>query len=431
MRYDSDINVQRQHVPKKGVAIIMSRHVLMISLDATDDTDVDFLMGLPCFSSLCRHGTLVREVDSVLVSNTYVIHSSIITGTYPYRHGITENLLTQPGKKHPDWHWNAADIHTPTLYNKAADAGLNVCSIFYPVTCGARIRWNFPEVPGELSLFRRAVKLFGGGSPGFILSSLLHDAKQLRHLSEPYLDNFTTKIACRAIRQKEPDLLLLHLIDVDEHKHRFGPGSPQVKDALRRLDTRLHQLMDAAMSTWKDDEISFLIFSDHGCLKVDEAVDPNDWLKSAELIHGNGRRPEDYDAFFHNAGGTAFLKLLNPAKRTVVLQAVPDFLNSPSAGRRLTEEEMRLSGMDGVFLCGIEAADGYCFGDKAVKGQHGYGLQREGYHPFYLASGAGITNGQVIKGGTVMDLCPLAADLLGIPLWEMDGTNRVMKGARP
>jgi Uncharacterized proteins of the AP superfamily len=402
----------------------------MISLDATDDTDVDFLMELPCFSSLCRQGTLVREVNSVLVSNTYVVHSSIITGTYPFRHGITENLLTQPGKKHPDWHWNAADVHAPALYNKAADAGLSVCSIFYPVTCGARIRWNFPEVPGELSLFRRAVKLFAGGSPGFILSSLFHGAKQLHHLTEPYLDNFTTKVACRAIRQKEPDLLLLHLIDVDDHKHRFGPGSPQVKDALRRLDARLNQLLDAATRTWKNDDICFLIFSDHGCLKVNEAADPNDWLKMAGLIRGDGRQPEEYDAFFHNAGGTTFLKLLNPAKRAVVLQILSDFLNHPSAGRRLSEKEMQLSGMAGSFLCGIEAADGYCFGE-AVRGQHGYGLQRKGYHPFYLAAGAGIVPGRVIKGGSVMDLCPLAADLLGIPLWEMDGTDKVMEGVKP
>lgn len=405
----------------------MSRHVLMISLDAVDDTDVDFLIKLPGFASLCRRGTLVRKVNSVLVSNTYVIHSSIITGTYPFRHGIMENLRTQPGREDPDWHWDAADIQTPTLYGKAADAGLNVCSIFYPVTCGAPIRWNIPEVPGKMSLLSRAVKLFGGGSPGFIMSALFHDAHRLRHLSEPYLDDFTTHIACRAIKQKKPDLLLLHLIDVDDHKHHFGPGSPDVKEALRRLDTRLNQLIDAAEKTWKDDEVSFLIFSDHGCLSVNETVDPNDWLKAAGLIHGEGRRPEDYDAFFHNAGGTAFLKLLNPEKEADLLRMLPDFMSKPSAGRRLTEEEMQLSGMDRGFLCGIEAADGYSFGGP-VKGQHGYGLRREGYHPFYLAAGSGIAAGNVLSGGSVMDVCPLAADMLGIPLWEMDGRDRVMEG---
>ncbi|TGA98297.1 alkaline phosphatase family protein [Sporolactobacillus shoreae] len=400
------------------------KHLLMVSLDAVDNSDVDFLMQLPHFSSLCERGTLAREVESVLVSNTYVVHSSIITGRYPNSHGITENLLTQPGKDNPDWHWDSADIKVPTLYEKADEAGLSVCSIFYPVTCGANIRWNFPEVPGKISFLERAVKIFKGGTPGFILSSLLHYGKYLRHISEPYLDNFTTQAACGAIHRNNPDLLLLHLIDVDDHKHRFGPGSPQVHDALRRHDDRLGLLIDAVKNTWPDEEVSFLIFSDHGCLKVHSNFDPNDWLRQYGLIHGAARQPEDFDAFFHNAGGTSFLKIVNSEKKADAVRAVSALLQELPVKRMLTEEEMQISGMAAQFYCGIEASEGYCFGEEE-KGQHGYGLLRKNYWPFYLASGSGIAKNKVIKGGCVTDICPLAANILDLPLWAMDGQDRL------
>lgn len=402
------------------------KHLLMISLDAVDDTDVNLLLTLPHFSTLCKQGTLTRKVDSVLVSNTYVVHTSIITGTHPNKHGIHENLWTQPGKSDPDWHWDSADIKVPTLYEKAGEAGLSVCSIFYPVTCGAKIRWNFPEVPGKMGLASRAARIFRGGSPGFIFTSLFQNMKYLKHIAEPYVDDFTTQAAVRAIRSKRPDLLLLHLIDVDDHKHRFGPGSKEADDAVRRQDRRLGMLIQAMKETWPEDEAAILVFSDHGCLNVHTAVDPNDWLRQRGLIHGSGHRPEDFDAYFHNAGGTAFLKIVKREKREETLSALANILQELPAKRMLTPEEMHSSGMSEEFYCGIEAAEGYCFGAEE-KGQHGYSLMRENYWPFYLAAGPEIPAGIVKEGGGVVDICPAAAHILGLPLWPMDGRDRLME----
>ena len=205
----------------------------MISLDAVAGGDVDFLLGLPNFSALRARGTLVREVDSVCVSNTYPAHTSIITGMYPDKHGVIENVRTQPGKANPDWRCDSQDIRVPTLYGMAAREGRSSCSVLYPVTCGAGIRWNFPEIPGERNPARLAARTLRGGSSGFILGSLRRNWKYLRQLAEPGLDDFSTRAALYAIGHYRPDLLLLHLIDADDQKHRFGPGSEQAKAALR------------------------------------------------------------------------------------------------------------------------------------------------------------------------------------------------------
>ncbi|MCO7124469.1 ectonucleotide pyrophosphatase/phosphodiesterase [Sporolactobacillus shoreicorticis] len=396
----------------------------MVSLDAVSTTDINTLKKLPNFSRLASHGTLVRNVQSVFISNTYPCHSSIITGVHPDRHGLIENTMSQPGNSAPNWRRDAHSVKAPKLYDQAAEIGMDVCSIFYPVTCGAKIKWNFPEVPGKMGILKRAAAILKGGSSWFILSSLWRNRNYLKKIAEPYLDDFTTHIALDALSQKKPDLLLLHLLDADDHKHRFGPDSQEASDALIRLDARLGRLTDAAFQAWGEENTAILVFSDHGCLNVHTSIDPNDWLRADGLICRAKDGSEHYDAFFHNGGGTSFLKILNASAKEAVLQHFSDYLSLPSVKRKLSDEEMNVSGLNQEFLCGIEAADGYSFGEP-VKGSHGYSLAHDDYQPFYLAAGPGIGKNEVTEGGCIVDICPLAADLLGIPLWSMDGKNRL------
>lgn len=396
----------------------------MISLDAVSTRDVDFLRTLPNFSQLCARGTLVRNVQSIFPSNTYPCHSSIITGVHPRTHGLIENVFTQPGTDDPDWRRDTRLLTVPTLYEKAAEYGCKVCSIFYPVTCGAPIKWNFPEVPGHLSLAERISVTLRGGSPWFILSSLLKNGSHLKKMAEPYIDEFTTHIALNAVKKKT-DLLLLHLLDVDEHKHHNGPDSAAVKDALKRIDNRLGLLVRQAEQYWGKENTAFILFSDHGCKSVRQSMDPNDWLRESGLIYEEHSNNETrYDAFFHNAGGTAFLKIYNPQASGPADSLLEELTNKPEVRRLVTKNELAISGLDQEFIAGIEAADGFSFG-QPVKGAHGYCLDHEDYQPFYLAVGNDISENMVTSGGCIIDICPLAARLLGIPLWPMDGRDRL------
>ena len=88
----------------------------------------------------------------------------------------------------------------------------------------------------------------------------------------------------------------------------------------------------------------------------------------------------------------------------------------------LTQEEMRISGAAQEFDMGFSASAGYSFGEK-LKGQHGYTLDRERYFTFYLAAGTAVPAGQTKIGGSLLDICPLAVDLLGIPSWSMEVHN--------
>ena len=131
------------------------KRLLMISLDAVSSDDLVLLQEMPNFAALCKRGTLVRNVDSVFISNTYPAHTSIITGTQPCMHGVCDNVYFIPGRKPQKWRVNSQEIKVPTLYQKAKQAGKTIGSILYPVTGNAAIDWNFPEIAEKMGMIKR------------------------------------------------------------------------------------------------------------------------------------------------------------------------------------------------------------------------------------------------------------------------------------
>ncbi|OEF98171.1 alkaline phosphatase family protein [Desulfuribacillus alkaliarsenatis] len=401
------------------------RRLLMISLDAVSSDDLEILQELPNFSKLRKKGTLVRDVKSVLISNTYPAHTSIITGTHPNKHGVIDNTLLLPERKSAKWRYHTGDIKVPTLFHKAKEQGLTTCSILYPVTGSAKIDYNILEIAGEMNPLKRAYIMLRHGSARYLISNLLRFRKYIKGIGQPALDDLTTAVAADGLVRYKPNLLALHLIDTDMQKHRYGINSEQTLESLHRQDERLGILMDALEKSGTSDKTSIIIFSDHDSLPVHTGINPNNFLIEQGIIQQTKDKLNRYDAYFHNAGGTTFLKLYNPKAEHGVRQAIDLFLKEPYVARKLTNEEMQVSGMDKEYMVGIEATDGYYFGKPGYKAQHGYALERAGYTPFYLAVGKGIQQGEALSGGCITDICPLAANMLGIPLWDMDGINRL------
>jgi predicted AlkP superfamily pyrophosphatase or phosphodiesterase len=397
----------------------------MLSLDAVSSDDISLISKFPNFSKLLAMGTIVNNVSSVFVSNTYPCHTSIITGMLPKCHGINDNLYLSPERKIQKWRCDSRKIKEQTLYEKAHQAGLKTCSILYPVTGKAKIDWNFPEIAEKMCTLKKLFYMLRFGSKGFIISTLFRFGKQFKGTSQPALDDFSTAVAADAIIRHKPDLMMLHLIDTDEQKHLHGPGSEQAASSLERHDKRIGILLDAMEKSGTLSETGIIIFSDHGCLPVHTTVNPNAFLEKCGFISKKSGVLQSYDAFFHLTGGTAFLKLFNEKKKNELLTFSKTLLNESCISRLVAKTEMKSSGMGDDYLFGIQAADGFSFGEDDYKGQHGYCLDREGYFPFYLAVGNNIESGGNLTGGCITDICPLAADMLGLKKWNTDGKNRL------
>ena len=88
------------------------KKLIIISLDSLSEEDLEYLKLQENFKSLLPQGTLVTKVIPPFVTNTYPIHTSVITGCYPEKHGIIDNLVHDPGNDKPEWHWYRKYIKT-------------------------------------------------------------------------------------------------------------------------------------------------------------------------------------------------------------------------------------------------------------------------------------------------------------------------------
>ena len=393
----------------------MTQKLILISLDAVGDHDLELLLEHRAFRQLRAEGTMVRDVDSIFVTNTYPIHACIQTGVSPFRHGIIENDIQDPNKKHWPWRFHVRHLTAPTLPDRATRSGKTVCSIMFPVTGGANIRYNFPEIPGNVSLAKRIALTLRNGRPGFILSCMLRFMKQMLSAGG-HADDMIVSIAERMIERKPFDLMMLHLLDVDSTKHRFGPYSDEAKDALLRTADRVDRILQAISSSPDASQYSVVVFSDHSCLPVHTAVHPNTMLKAADI------HPDE--AFFHSAHGCCFLRINTPEPSEKIVDFLSVFSSTPGVKRQLTDDEMHTSGADSQFYCGYAAEAGYVFGQFA-KGQHGYTLDNDKYKTFYFAKGPSIAAGQELQGGSLLDICPLCCDILQLEQWPMEGHNTI------
>src|SRR5579883_2993360 len=102
---------------------------------------------VPELRSFLKQGSYADGVVGVLPTVTYPSHTTLITGVWPAKHGIYANTLFAPlDKAKMAWYWFAEDLKVPTLYNAAMAAGRTTAAIQWPVTVGAKVTWNIPEV---------------------------------------------------------------------------------------------------------------------------------------------------------------------------------------------------------------------------------------------------------------------------------------------
>ena len=92
-------------------------------------------------------GAYASRVRGVLPTLTYPSHTSLLTGASPAKHGIYGNTTFDPLLRNQrGWYWYAEDIKVPTLWDAAAAAHLKTANIYWPVSVGANITYNLPQM---------------------------------------------------------------------------------------------------------------------------------------------------------------------------------------------------------------------------------------------------------------------------------------------
>ena len=419
--------------------------LVVISIDGLHPSSVleaDRLgLRLPNLRRFVSEGSFARGVKGVLPTVTYPSHTTIVTGVPPSRHGILYNGPFDPlGKNREGWYWYAEDLRVPTLWDVAAEAGLTVSNVDWPVTVGAGIRWNIvqfwrTDVPDAVD-DRKLSRLLS--TPG-----LMAEAEKVLG---PYPSGYAYDIAADrrrvafntwVLETKRPRLHFTYFSALDEELHLTWPGSPSAGRVLEELDGLVGQVRSAAEQVGGGRAVVAVV-SDHGHVRTTRELRLNEALRAAGLVFLNERgRTTGYKAFGWGSGGSTAIMLKDPAdettRRTVksILDGLSGLPDSPIL-RVLDGEGARAEGgfPDAAFVVGVKPdvristrMEDPVLGPGLPEGEHGYLPEVREMDASFFIAGPGIPAGRDLGRIDMRDMAPTFAALLGLRLPDAEGRN--------
>lgn len=425
------------------------RKVIVLSFDALGARDWTVLKQYPNFNKLIANGQYSRQVRSVYPSLTYPAHASVLTGKMPRKHGIVSNTKLQPMRIKPDWFWHHKEIHGKTLFSEAKKKNLSVASILWPVSAGAPIQYNMPEIfPNRPWHNQMSISLLSGRKRFQVQMDRRHGHLR-KGQEQPELDNFAHACALDTLKTYQPDMLFVHYTALDTAKHNHGADSEEARDAIKTLDKRLEDYFRVTRQMGIADETTFIIFGDHDSKDVHSVIRPNVILQKEGFLSAeeNGKILH-CDYVFKSCDGSAYLyhNNLHKIKRELIRQEVEiiqtaiEKFNEGFGGIKviMSGHEASYEGADNHALLMLEAEEGYYFLDDSfgeivegideskvgtahwLKSSHGYHPDTAHYRSVYFAFGKGLEKKEIGEID-LMDIGVNIGVLMNLNLGETDG----------
>jgi predicted AlkP superfamily pyrophosphatase or phosphodiesterase len=200
-------------------------HVVIISMDGMRP-DRLLLANMPTVRGMIARGAYSFWARTTAVSITLPSHTSMLTGVNPRKHGIEWNRdlpLKEP--VYPNF---------PTIFEMARRVG------YTTAMAAGKSKFDTLNKPGTVNYVR--------------MPSLKDDLD----------DENATAAAEKMILEHKPDLLFVHLPEVDVRGHAFGWASAEQFAAIERTDTYLRRILDALAAAGIAEHTVVILTADHG-----------------------------------------------------------------------------------------------------------------------------------------------------------------------
>ncbi len=220
--------------------------------------------------------------------------------------------------------WRNKDllVHARTVYDAAYEAVSHHC----PGGLGRDLRCQDHHL-----VLSRAYPTPKDSSRVKLISAGLVTRDQLADFdnsSPAWQDEIRTDAAVEILSRYKPDLMLLHLLDLDDINHQYGPMGNASLEAMAFLDDRVKQVVDALRNSHRP--FTILVVSDHGFRKTMHTIYPNAVLRQGGFARDENSKPV-WDAWVVPDGGTAMVYVRDPARRA---ELTPKLFCSLQRGRR-------------------------------------------------------------------------------------------------
>lgn len=423
----------------------LTKHLLVISFDCLSSLDFPIIQELPHFKEFLQNASYCKNVETIYPSVTYPCHATIVTGKFPYKHGIINNTFVQPGRPSPDWYWHRKHVQGTTLYDEARKAGMKTAALLWPVTAKAQIHYNMPEIFANRPWHNQILVSLFNGSPFYQLDMNRRFGHIRKGLNQPELDDFVLESTVQTIKDKKPNLTLVHFTDLDTQRHYHGFSSKEAMAALRRHDQRLGRIIEALKESGIYENTTIIALGDHSALDESKAIKLNVLFRETGLIEVNQKgKVVNWKAYCKSCDGSAYIYVKDPfdtKTRRSVKKLLTELVKNRQNGIEgiLTSEQAKQKGADENTLFMLEAQRGYYFKEE-LEGEyideiqekdvrekrytyasHGYSPEKENYTTVFIATGKGIKQQKIIPYMHLVDEGPTFARLLGLQLGETDG----------
>lgn len=384
----------------------------------------EFGLKIPNLREMVQDGASADAVESVYPSTTYPAHATLVTGVWPREHGIYSHLASlDPTDSARPWSWFSSALRVPALWDVARAGELKSAAIGWPVSAGARIDYNIPEIwnparPDPHQDFETAAR---HSTPG-VFDMVLKALQPVLPGANP--DRLRSEAALSLGQRYHPDLLLVHFVGYDQEAHRFGPVASEALSALEDTDREVGRIRDAVGT-----EATLVVLSDHGFVPVEEEAAPLVILNEEGLF---GRSPQGKRALARlgaiHAGGSFAIYWIEPPTpddRQSLERAVGRLRDTGAVAEVIDREKLDSLHSDPDAELMLDAAPGFYFSDRfdgpVVRdsvndhGTHGQLPSRPGLEASFMAVGPEIAPGKNVGRISLTQIASTLARELRLP----------------
>jgi predicted AlkP superfamily pyrophosphatase or phosphodiesterase len=402
---------------------------------------------MPTIRRLAREGARAQGTVCSFPTVTWPNHTTMVTGVPPAKHGVIGNdyLDRKSGKKIPfipDPLFDKDEIvKVPTIYDAAHRAGLVTAGVIWPATRNARsLDFTVPDMAGDDAWPKYGTpvwldELRAEGLPIERHGTWVKDAA-----GGVQRDWLYSRLASQVLEKHAPNLLLVHLIELDHVQHRFGPQSPEAYWAVSHEDDRVRDIVEAASRAKLAKKTTIVVVSDHGFQPIDNDIRPN--VIAKQLGFRNG---EQKTVTCCSQGGACGIYILSDGDREataarlveayksvegidrVITPEGFDALGQPTPAQDSRAPDLWLAAKSGYAFSESDAGEDVVVPRASHAGTHGYLPDQPALLGTLVLSGHGIKSGTSVGKVSNQDIAPTVAHLLGVELPTADG--KVLKNA--
>lgn len=429
----------------------MKNRLLVISFDAMVREDVEYMKTLPSFTKyFSGNFSEVKTIRTIYPTITYPAHVSIVTGCYADTHGVLNNYPFHVTEGETPWLWDHSVVKVSDIFTYAKQNGFRTASVFWPVTGnhhdiddlideywmkeGETLDDGFRSMGSNdamIALLERHKEML---PPSYVLGG------KKNVIQQPNTDKFITAIACDILKERNDEVVFIHLSYMDYIRHHTGVFNPDVTTGVELEDNCLGLLMKALEESGHFDETNIILLSDHGQMNIVRAMNINVFLRDKGFIDVNeAGNIINWRAFCLSNSMSSLVYVKNKEDEIEVGKLLRSMANEGIYGftgimdREEAEEKEHLAGgfsfvletdgysslLSGVNRPIVRPLDNADF--RLGRATHGY-LPDKGPQPFFLAMGPKIKKGITLERRPIVDEAPTFAEILGFDMPSAQGT---------